>query len=137
MCVSDITMQRFWLGCCMTVASFSVFCGDSRAVLEESPYSRMKSVVRWYLSGFYKKPKVRTLCIHVHAQASDQTVISIYIHFRFTHTCIQSQVTSTCLHSYQVKDACAHTYTHTLYIHIHTQCCHFDIHPPVLTYTQT
>ncbi|XP_076450983.1 oxysterol-binding protein-related protein 8-like isoform X2 [Babylonia areolata] len=29
----------------------------SGAVLEESPYSRMKSVVRWYLSGFYKKPK--------------------------------------------------------------------------------
>ncbi|KAL8614450.1 hypothetical protein ACOMHN_007786 [Nucella lapillus] len=29
----------------------------SGAVLEESPYSRMKSVVKWYLSGFYKKPK--------------------------------------------------------------------------------
>uniref|UniRef100_A0A4X2KWT7 Oxysterol-binding protein n=1 Tax=Vombatus ursinus TaxID=29139 RepID=A0A4X2KWT7_VOMUR len=29
----------------------------SQAVLEEDPLSRMKQVVRWYLSGFYKKPK--------------------------------------------------------------------------------
>ncbi|KAM9372818.1 oxysterol-binding protein-related protein 5 [Phaethornis superciliosus] len=29
----------------------------SQAVLEDDPYSRMKQVVRWYLSGFYKKPK--------------------------------------------------------------------------------
>lgn len=29
----------------------------SQAVQEESAYSRMKQVVRWYLSGFYKKPK--------------------------------------------------------------------------------
>ncbi|KAB5565549.1 hypothetical protein PHYPO_G00242850 [Pangasianodon hypophthalmus] len=29
----------------------------SRAVTEESPYCRMKQVLRWYLSGFYKKPK--------------------------------------------------------------------------------
>lgn len=29
----------------------------SKAVLDEDPYSRMKSIVRWYLSGFYKKPK--------------------------------------------------------------------------------
>lgn len=29
----------------------------SKAVREESPYDRMKEVVRWYLSGFYKKPK--------------------------------------------------------------------------------
>ncbi|XP_062318696.1 oxysterol-binding protein-related protein 5 isoform X2 [Osmerus eperlanus] len=29
----------------------------SQAVLEESPYGRIKQVVRWYLSGFYKKPK--------------------------------------------------------------------------------
>ena len=27
------------------------------AVKEESPYDRMKTIVRWYLSGFYKKPK--------------------------------------------------------------------------------
>ena len=26
-------------------------------MLEEDPYSRIKGVVRWYLSGFYKKPK--------------------------------------------------------------------------------
>lgn len=29
----------------------------SEAVLQEDPYQRMKSVVKWYLSGFYKKPK--------------------------------------------------------------------------------
>ncbi|XP_077330275.1 oxysterol-binding protein-related protein 8 isoform X1 [Lithobates pipiens] len=29
----------------------------SEAALEENPYSRMQKVVKWYLSGFYKKPK--------------------------------------------------------------------------------
>ncbi|XP_071954625.1 oxysterol-binding protein-related protein 8-like isoform X3 [Antedon mediterranea] len=29
----------------------------SEAAIEENPYTRMKSVVKWYLSGFYKKPK--------------------------------------------------------------------------------
>ncbi|KAM7085702.1 oxysterol-binding protein-related protein 5 isoform 1-T5 [Molossus nigricans] len=29
----------------------------SRAALEEDAYGRMKLVLRWYLSGFYKKPK--------------------------------------------------------------------------------
>merc|ERR1719509_182140 len=29
----------------------------SRAALEPEPYQRMKTVVQWYLSGFYKKPK--------------------------------------------------------------------------------
>ncbi|XP_020024391.2 oxysterol-binding protein-related protein 5 isoform X2 [Castor canadensis] len=29
----------------------------SRAALEEDPYRRIKLVLRWYLSGFYKKPK--------------------------------------------------------------------------------
>ncbi|XP_029422356.1 oxysterol-binding protein-related protein 5 isoform X1 [Nannospalax galili] len=29
----------------------------SRAAAEEDPYCRMKLVLRWYLSGFYKKPK--------------------------------------------------------------------------------
>nr|XP_054761251.1 LOW QUALITY PROTEIN: oxysterol-binding protein-related protein 8-like [Lytechinus pictus] len=29
----------------------------SRAVQEDDAFSRMKEVVRWYLSGFYKKPK--------------------------------------------------------------------------------
>ncbi|KAH0616698.1 hypothetical protein JD844_028019 [Phrynosoma platyrhinos] len=30
----------------------------SEAALEENAYNRMKQVVKWYLSGFYKKPKV-------------------------------------------------------------------------------
>lgn len=29
-----------------------------RAVILDDPYSRLKAVVKWYLSGFYKKPKV-------------------------------------------------------------------------------
>ncbi|XP_078075615.1 oxysterol-binding protein-related protein 8 isoform X1 [Mustelus asterias] len=29
----------------------------SQAAAEENPYSRLKKVTRWYLSGFYKKPK--------------------------------------------------------------------------------
>ncbi|XP_020659937.2 oxysterol-binding protein-related protein 8 isoform X1 [Pogona vitticeps] len=29
----------------------------SEAAVEENPYNRMKQVVKWYLSGFYKKPK--------------------------------------------------------------------------------
>ncbi|XP_074082287.1 oxysterol-binding protein-related protein 8-like [Macrotis lagotis] len=28
-----------------------------RASLEENPYFRLKRVVKWYLSGFYKKPQ--------------------------------------------------------------------------------
>lgn len=32
-----------------------------RAALEESAYGRIKQVLRWYLSGFYKKPKVQVV----------------------------------------------------------------------------
>ena len=28
-----------------------------RAVSEDDPFNRMKAVVQWYLSGFYKKPQ--------------------------------------------------------------------------------
>ena len=31
-----------------------------RAAVEENAYNRMKKVVKWYISGFYKKPKVTT-----------------------------------------------------------------------------
>lgn len=31
-----------------------------RAAIEENAYNRMKKVVKWYISGFYKKPKVRS-----------------------------------------------------------------------------
>lgn len=40
-----------------------VFCLFHRAALEENAYNRMKKVVKWYLSGFYKKPKVTTYVI--------------------------------------------------------------------------
>lgn len=31
---------------------------DLRAAVEENAFNRMKKVVKWYISGFYKKPKV-------------------------------------------------------------------------------
>lgn len=34
---------------------------DYRAATEENPYCRIKQILRWYLSGFYKKPKVSLL----------------------------------------------------------------------------
>lgn len=34
-----------------------------RAAIEENAYNRMKKVVKWYISGFYKKPKVRRINI--------------------------------------------------------------------------
>lgn len=43
-----------WVVCFVYIMLF-LFC---RAAREEDAYSRMKEVVRWYLSGFYKKPKV-------------------------------------------------------------------------------
>lgn len=44
-----------------------------RAALEESAYGRIKQVLRWYLSGFYKKPKVRFIhtqmaCFYHHSR---------------------------------------------------------------------
>ena len=36
---------------------FFLFFPNFRAVKEDEPFNRMKSVVKWYLSGFYKKPK--------------------------------------------------------------------------------
>ena len=32
-----------------------LFC--YRAIKDDSPFSRIKTIVKWYLSGFYKKPK--------------------------------------------------------------------------------
>lgn len=34
-----------------------------RAAIEENAYNRMKKVVKWYISGFYKKPKVSRINI--------------------------------------------------------------------------
>lgn len=36
-------------------------CFILRAAIEENAYNRMKKVVKWYISGFYKKPKVRRI----------------------------------------------------------------------------
>ena len=37
---------------------FQILNGFCRAAAEENPYLRIKQIVQWYLSGFYKKPKV-------------------------------------------------------------------------------
>lgn len=37
--------------------NYCAFFFKYRAVLEDDPFTRMKTVVQWYLSGFYKKPK--------------------------------------------------------------------------------
>ncbi len=37
---------------------FEVFFSCSRAVNSPDPLVRMKTIVKFYLSGFYKKPKV-------------------------------------------------------------------------------
>lgn len=34
-----------------------IACASYRAVLEDDAFTRMKGVVKWYLSGFYKKPQ--------------------------------------------------------------------------------
>ena len=50
-----------------------------RAVKQESPYDRMKHVVKWYLSGFYKKPKVHIYTIQYiqnHIQRCSKLCIS-------------------------------------------------------------
>lgn len=50
----QMSSDVLWVICC-------VLC--PRAVQEESAYGRIKQVLRWYLSGFYKKPKVNIMCI--------------------------------------------------------------------------
>ena len=40
----------------MPILIFYIF-SYYRAVKEEEPFERMKRIVKWYLSGFYKKPK--------------------------------------------------------------------------------
>ena len=50
-----------------------------RAMAHDDAYSRMKDVVRWYLSGFYKKPKV--------SLPSVNAFISRYGYFCYESTC--------------------------------------------------
>ena len=45
-----MTFNRFLF---LTIFSIS----DGQAATESEPFMRMKAVVQWYLSGFYKKPK--------------------------------------------------------------------------------
>lgn len=50
-----------------------------RAAIEENAYNRMKKVVKWYISGFYKKPKVRSIsmCNALHFAVWH----SVFMHF--------------------------------------------------------
>ena len=118
----------------MTITLFYVLCCDSRAVLEESPYSRMKSVVRWYLSGFYKKPKVHALRVHLHMQLHPSAFI-------ITHVCVDAlQVKPTCLYLCKVvKHTHEHVRTHTLkcaHLHAHIHAwAHTHMYMRTLTHT--
>jgi len=103
-------------------------------VLEESPYSRMKSVVRWYLSGFYKKPKVHALRVHLHMQLHPSAFI-------ITHVCVDAlQVKPTCLYLCKVvKHTHKHVCTHTLkcaHLHAHIHAwAHTHMYMRTLTHT--
>jgi len=55
-------------------------------MLEEDPFTRMKMVVRWYLSGFYKKPKVSIIC---HAVVYIADVFCSCITFTVPEACVQ------------------------------------------------
>ena len=121
---------QFWWQRCVTITLFYVLCCDSRAVLEESPYSRMKSVVRWYLSGFYKKPKVHALRVHLHMQLHPSAFI-------ITHVCVDAlQVKPTCLYLCKVvKHTHEHVHAHThAHLNVHT-CMHTYMHGHIRTCT--
>lgn len=49
-----------------------------RASLEESAYGRIKQVLRWYLSGFYKKPKVSYVPSKTSLYSSVITIAVLY-----------------------------------------------------------
>ncbi|XP_057581658.1 oxysterol-binding protein-related protein 5 isoform X3 [Hippopotamus amphibius kiboko] len=59
--LSRVVLPTFVLEPCSFLSKLSdYYCHAdllSRAVLEEDAYSRIKLVLQWYLSGFYKKPK--------------------------------------------------------------------------------
>lgn len=56
-----------------------------RAALEENPYFRLKKVVKWYLSGFYKKPKVMFVLLSI----ALYVFFILYVIFRlFINNCI-------------------------------------------------
>lgn len=46
------------LYCPSNVGINDATCFLLRAAIEENAFNRMKKVVKWYISGFYKKPKV-------------------------------------------------------------------------------
>uniref|UniRef100_A0A671KDC9 Oxysterol-binding protein-related protein 8-like n=1 Tax=Sinocyclocheilus anshuiensis TaxID=1608454 RepID=A0A671KDC9_9TELE len=48
----------------------------SAAAVEENAYNRMKKVVKWYISGFYKKPKVKA---HSLIDTSRQHKVSVLL----------------------------------------------------------
>lgn len=44
-----------------------------RAAIEENAFNRMKKVVKWYISGFYKKPKVSIISCTIFYGSVSQT----------------------------------------------------------------
>ena len=68
------------VNCTKTSFHFIYHLGDGffRAAREENAYSRMKEVVRWYLSGFYKKPKVCREAFFLANQYNRMTCLVVY-----------------------------------------------------------
>ncbi|KAB0401093.1 hypothetical protein E2I00_019560, partial [Balaenoptera physalus] len=63
----------------------------SRAALEEDAYSRIKLVLQWYLSGFYKKPKEPPL----HPQVSHHPPVSAFhVSNRKDGFCVSGSITA-------------------------------------------
>lgn len=52
-----------------------------RAAVEENAYNRMKKVVKWYISGFYKKPKVKTDSLTAIRHLKSVILLNIFIIF--------------------------------------------------------
>lgn len=51
-----------------------------RAAIEENAFNRMKKVVKWYISGFYKKPKVsRISCVFLGGFDVFWKIVMLYI----------------------------------------------------------
>ena len=55
LCESTLQMK---LGQLIGIKSIPLFVFS--AVVEEDPFTRLKIITKWYIAGFYKKPKVRT-----------------------------------------------------------------------------
>lgn len=66
-----------------------------RAAIEENAYNRMKKVVKWYISGFYKKPKVHRIRTHI------RLLLTLILHKTPEYTVCFPSITSLLLFNLQ------------------------------------